>query len=65
MASMDEQILRAAKEIVVKFIETGRVSPTGFADNFQNVYDTILDTVERGRRRGETPEKQTTPSTDG
>jgi len=24
-ASMDEQILRAAKEIIVKFIETGRI----------------------------------------
>ncbi|MBW2565022.1 MAG: hypothetical protein JRE29_13520, partial [Deltaproteobacteria bacterium] len=27
MASIDEQVLRAAKEIVVKFIEGGRVSP--------------------------------------
>ncbi len=26
MASIDEQILRTAKEIVVKFIEAGRVS---------------------------------------
>lgn len=47
MASMDEQILRAAKEIVVKFIETGRVSPTGFTDTFQNVYGTIVETVNR------------------
>ena len=30
MASMDEQILKATKEIVVKFIEAGRVSPAGF-----------------------------------
>jgi hypothetical protein len=30
MASMDEQILRATKEIVVKFIEGGRISPAGF-----------------------------------
>ncbi|MFZ7128271.1 MAG: hypothetical protein ACOWWM_19115 [Desulfobacterales bacterium] len=47
MSSMDEQILRAAKEIVVKFIETGRISPTGFTDAFRSVYDTIADTVNR------------------
>ena len=41
MGSIDEQILRAAKEIVVKFIETGRVSPTGFHDTFPSVYATI------------------------
>ncbi len=45
MASMEEQILRATKEIVVKFIETGRVSPTGFHETFKNVYTTINDTV--------------------
>ena len=35
MASMDEQILRAAKEIVVKFIEGGRISPAGFPKTFE------------------------------
>lgn len=45
MASMDEQILRATKEIVVKFIETGRISPTGFHETFKNIYNTIDDTV--------------------
>jgi hypothetical protein len=41
MASMDEQILRATKEIVVKFIETGRVSPSGVHDLFRDVYRTV------------------------
>jgi hypothetical protein len=45
MASMDEQILKAAKEIVVKFIETGRLSPTAFPEVFQNIYQTVADTV--------------------
>ena len=45
MASIEEQILRTAKEIVVKFIETGRVSPAGFRDAFQNIYRAIADTV--------------------
>jgi hypothetical protein len=46
MASQDEQILRAAKEIVVKFIETGRVSPTSFADTFKTVYRAVEETVK-------------------
>jgi len=41
MGSIDEQILRATKEIVVKFIETGRISPTGFHDTFRAIYDTV------------------------
>jgi hypothetical protein len=45
MASIDEQILRAAKEVVVKFIEAGRVSPAGFPETFRTIYDTIDQTV--------------------
>ena len=50
MASVDEQILRTAKEIVVKFIETGRVSPTGFPEAFQSIYRTIENTVKHRQR---------------
>ena len=46
MASIDEQILRTAKEIVVKFIEAGRVYPTSFHDTFVNVYRTVEKTVK-------------------
>lgn len=46
MASMDEQILRATKEIVVKFIEGGRLSPTGFHDAFKGIYKTVHKTVK-------------------
>lgn len=45
MASIDEQILRTAKEVVVKFIEAGRVSPAGFPETFQTIYRTIDQTV--------------------
>ena len=45
MASMDEQILRATKEIVVKFIEGGRVSPAGFSEIFKTIYQTVHDTA--------------------
>ena len=46
MASMDEQILRATKEIVVKFIEAGRISPTGFHETFTSIYKTIENTAK-------------------
>jgi hypothetical protein len=45
MASLDEQILRATKEIVVKFIEGGRVSPAGFSETFKSIYKAVEDTV--------------------
>ncbi len=46
MSSIDEQILRTAKEIVVKFIETGRVSPTGFHETFRSIYNTVESAVK-------------------
>ena len=45
-ASQDEQILRATKEIVVKFIETGRISPTGFPEAFKAIYQAVDETVK-------------------
>lgn len=47
MATIDEQILRASKEIVVKFIETGRVSPTGFPETFKSIYDAVANVVKK------------------
>ncbi len=44
--SIDEQILKTSKEIVVKFIEAGRVSPTGFPEIFQTIYQTVQQTVK-------------------
>ncbi len=47
MGKIDELIFRATKEIMVKFIESGRVSPTGFHETFKAVYNTIEETVKR------------------
>ena len=58
MASMDEHILKAAKEIVVKFIECGRLSPSGFAETFQSIYKTVDETV---KARVTPPDKRTKP----
>ncbi|NSW86835.1 MAG: hypothetical protein HPY84_11000 [Syntrophobacteraceae bacterium] len=41
----DEKILRMSKEIIVKFIEMGRVSPSNFDDNFRSVFWTLKDTL--------------------
>ncbi|MDK9709171.1 MAG: hypothetical protein OEL83_19175 [Desulforhopalus sp.] len=45
----DDTILKIAKEITVKFIEVGRITPTTFATTFSNIYSTIDKTV-RGNK---------------
>ena len=47
MASIDEQIFKATKEIVVKFIEVGRLSPTSFHESFRDIYQTVERTVKK------------------
>lgn len=44
----DETLLKVAKEIVIKFIEVGRLTPTTFGQNFDNIYKTIKETVRKG-----------------
>ncbi|OGQ96581.1 MAG: hypothetical protein A2521_15245 [Deltaproteobacteria bacterium RIFOXYD12_FULL_57_12] len=41
----EEAILKVAKEIVVKFIEVGRLSPANFDETFKAIYLSIRDTV--------------------
>ena len=45
MHADDEKILKIAKEILVKFIELGRVSPTNFDEHFRSVFWTLKNTV--------------------
>jgi hypothetical protein len=45
----DEKILKVAKEVLVKFIEMGVVSPTNFDERFRSIYWTIKDTVVSAR----------------
>lgn len=46
MKSIDEQILRATKEIIVKFIEMGRLSPSNLHESFKDIYSTVNKTVK-------------------
>lgn len=41
----DEAILKIAKEIAVKFIEVGRLTPSTFDDTFREIYHTVEDTI--------------------
>ncbi len=43
----DELILKTAKEIVVKFIEMGNISPTSFHDHFKNIFSTVEKTIKK------------------
>ncbi len=40
-----KQALQVAKEITVKFIETGRISPTNFPEFFSSIYYEVLRTI--------------------
>jgi hypothetical protein len=53
----DELILKTAKEIVVKFIEVGNVSPTSFHDHFKNIFKTIETTIRESDTTSDMQEK--------
>lgn len=44
----DELIMKITKEVVIKFIEVGRLSPTKFEETFQDVHRTISDVARGG-----------------
>jgi hypothetical protein len=50
MKSFEEQILKVSKEIIIKFIEVGRVSPTTFSEQFDIIYKTIKKTVKEEKQ---------------
>jgi hypothetical protein len=45
MHADDEKILKIAKEVLIKFIELGRVSPSNFDEHFRSVFWTVKNTV--------------------
>ncbi|MFW5838246.1 MAG: hypothetical protein ACOCVM_09555 [Desulfovibrionaceae bacterium] len=47
MDKLRSMALQAAKEITVKFIESGRISPTNFSEFFAPIYNEILATIAR------------------
>jgi transposase len=47
MKSIDEQILRTTKEIIVKFIEMGRLSPSNIHESFRDIHATVNETIKK------------------
>jgi len=45
MKSEDEAVLKVAKEVVLKYIEIGRLPLTQFDEAFRSIYKTIFETV--------------------
>ena len=41
----DDAIFKVTKEIVVKFIEVGRVTPANFTETYNRVFETIRKSV--------------------
>ncbi len=58
MATIDEQILRTTKEIVVKFIESGRISPSSFHETFKEIYLTVEKTTKGAMKFTGKPDKR-------
>ena len=46
MTKKEELVLRATKEIIVKFIETGRVYPSSFEENYKLVSQVVREAIE-------------------
>ena len=42
----EEAILKVAKEVVLKFIEVGRLSPANFKETFSEIYTAVRSTVK-------------------
>lgn len=45
----DESILKISKEIAVKFIEVGRITPATFDECFKNIHTSIATTVRKNQ----------------
>ena len=42
----DEMVFKVTKEIVVKFIEVGRLTPTNFEETYERVFETVKRSVQ-------------------
>ncbi|MDL2207281.1 hypothetical protein LJB82_00990 [Desulfovibrio sp. OttesenSCG-928-M16] len=47
MEKFAKEALQVTKEIMVKFIESGRVSPANFAEIFPVVHQVVLETITK------------------
>ncbi len=52
MDQAQKQALQVTKEIVVKFIEVGRISPNNCHEFFSQIYFEVLQTIIKGGQAG-------------
>lgn len=45
MDKIQKQALQVAKEIVVKFIEVGRISPSNFSEHFSAIHADVVNSI--------------------
>jgi hypothetical protein len=53
MDQAQKQALQVTKEIVVKFIEVGRISPGNCHEFFSQIYSGVLQTIINGGQPGQ------------
>ncbi len=47
MEKIQKEVLQITKEIVVKFIESGRISPGNFGELFPAIYTVVRQTIQQ------------------
>ena len=62
MDQNQKQALQVTKEIVVKFIEIGRISPNNFPEFFSSIYNEVLATISGSDRPSGSEDEDTPPS---
>ena len=53
MKNEEELVLKVTKEIVVKFIEVGRLSVNSFEDVWNQIHQTVGDSLKQGSPNSE------------
>jgi hypothetical protein len=56
MKQEEELVLKVTKEIVVKFIEMGRLSVNAFDEVFKQIHKTVGDSLTDSSMKGKTKE---------
>jgi hypothetical protein len=50
MKPEEEMVLKVSKEIVIKYIEIGRLALGNFDEAFRSIYQTVRDTVQPAKK---------------
>jgi len=45
MEKYQKQAMQVAKEVIIKFIEVGRISPSNFGQHFDVIYKDVVRTI--------------------